>query len=121
MRTKVRICAFATALVALLALPAVAQAKWGAIAIDPITEKIGYARNDPSAAVAKTHAKDRCGTSHCKAALWVFNGYGAVVKKKNGLYISGLGRTKNLAFKDARRRAHDSTARSVAWVFSGYS
>jgi len=56
-----------------------------------------------------------------KAALWVFNGYGAVVKKKNGLYISGLGRTKNLAFKDARQRAHDSTARSIAWVFSGYS
>jgi Domain of unknown function (DUF4189) len=121
MRTKARICALALALVVLLALPAAAQARWGAIAIDPEIEKIGYARNDPTAAVAKAHAKARCGTSHCKVALWVFNGYGAVVQKKSGVYISGLGRTKNLAFKDARRRAHDSTARPVAWVFSGYS
>lgn len=121
MRTKLRFCTFAVALFALLALPAVAQAKWGAIAIDPEIEKIGYARNDPTADVAKTHAKNRCGTPHCKVALWVFNGYGAVVQKKNGLYISGLGRTKAQAFTNARKRANDGKARAVAWVFSGYS
>jgi uncharacterized protein DUF4189 len=118
---KIKISALAAALVLFLVIPAVAQAKWGAIAIDPETGKIGYARNDPTAAVAKTHAKDRCGTNHCKVALWVFNGYGAVVLKKNGVYISGLGRTKAEAFRAARKRAHEQSAHSVAWVFSGYS
>jgi uncharacterized protein DUF4189 len=113
--------AFAVSLVLLLAAPAVAQASWGSIAIDPDTGKIGYSRGEETAAQAKTKAKDECGTSHCKSAVWIFNGYGAVVQKKNGIYISGIGRTKNLAFRDARERAHEQSARSVAWVFSGYS
>ncbi len=105
----------------LLVAPAAAQASWGSIAIDPTTGKIGYSRGEPTAAVAKLHARNDCGTSHCKSAVWVFNGYGAVVKKKNGIYISGIGRTKNLAFRDARERAHEQSAPPVAWVFSGYS
>jgi uncharacterized protein DUF4189 len=118
---KIKLSALAAALVLFLVLPALAQAKWGAIAIDPETGKLGIARSDPTAAVAKTQAKNRCGTSHCKVALWVFNGYGAVVLKKNGVYISGLGRTKAEAFRNARKRAREQAAHSVAWVFSGYS
>jgi hypothetical protein len=71
-------------------------------------------------AAAKKKALNECGENHCKVAVWVFNGYGAVVKKKSGLYIAGIGATKNLAFKDARERAHES-APAVAWVFSGLS
>ncbi|HET7121836.1 MAG TPA: DUF4189 domain-containing protein [Solirubrobacterales bacterium] len=118
---KIKLSALAAALVLLLVVPALAQAKWGAIAIDPETGKVGYARNDPTASVAKTHAKNRCGSNHCKVALWVFNGYGAVVLKKNGVYISGIGRTKAEAFEKARKRAREDSARSFAWVFSGYS
>jgi hypothetical protein len=118
---KIKLSALGAALVLFLVIPAVAQAKWGAIAIEPETGKVGYARNDPTAAVAKTQAKNRCGTSHCKVALWVFNGYGAVVLKKNGVYVSGIGRTKAEAFQKARKRAHEASARSFAWVFSGYS
>jgi hypothetical protein len=118
---KIKLLACAAALVLLLVVPTVAQAKWGAIAVDPETGKIGSARNDPTAAVAKKHAKNRCGTKHCKVALWVFDGYGAVVLKKNGVYISGIGRTKAEAFEKARKRARESSARSFAWVFSGYS
>lgn len=118
---KIKLSAFAAALVLLLLIPAVAQARWGAIAIDPETGKIGYARNDPTANAAKRHAKNHCGTRHCRVALWVFNGYGAVVLKKNGVYVSGLGRSKADAFRNARKRAREQSARSVAWVFSGYS
>jgi hypothetical protein len=116
-----KLAVFAAALVLLLIVPAFAQARWGAIAIDPETGKVGYARNDPTAVVAKNHAKHHCGTNYCKVALWVFNGYGAVVLKKNGVYISGIGRTKAEAFRKARKRAGESSARSFAWVFSGYS
>ncbi|HEX7059397.1 MAG TPA: DUF4189 domain-containing protein [Solirubrobacterales bacterium] len=104
-----------------LAAPAAAQASWGSIAIDPTTGKIGYSRGEPTAAKAKLHARNECGTNHCKSALWVFNGYGAVVQKKNGIYISGIGTSKSRAFRNARNRANDSSARSVAWVFSGLS
>lgn len=113
--------AFAVSLVLLLAAPSAAQASWGSIAIDPDTGKIGYARGEATAAQAKATAKNECGTNHCKSAVWIFNGYAAVVQKKSGIYISGIGRTKNLAFRDARERAHEQSARSVAWVFSGYS
>ena len=109
------------AALALLVVAPAAQASWGAIAVDPETGKIGYARGEASAGLAQTHARSECGTNHCKAAVWVFNGYGALVQKKNGLYFAGLGNTKAQAFANARKRANDGTARSVAWVFSGYS
>ena len=114
------LAAATAALVLLLAVPAAAQAAWGAIAIDPTTGKIGYSRHEDTAAKAQREAKHECGTSHCKAAVWVSNGYGAVVLKKNGIYIAGLGRTKAQAFRNARKRANEQSARSVAWVFSGY-
>jgi hypothetical protein len=121
MSARGRTIAALASLALLLAAPAAAQASWGAIAVDPETGKIGYARGEASAPLAQAHARNECGTNHCKAAVWVFNGYGAVVQKKNGLYFAGLGKTKAQAFTNARKRANDGTARSVAWVFSGYS
>jgi hypothetical protein len=115
-----RLVAPLAALTLLLAVPAAAQASWGAIAIDPTSGKIGYARHQSTVVRAKETALAHCAEAHCKVAVWVFNGYGAVVKKKSGLYIAGLGRTKNLAFRDARERAHEQ-APAVAWVFSGLS
>jgi hypothetical protein len=120
MRIPSKVAATLAALMLLLVAPAAAEASWGAIAIDPPSGKVGYSRQQPSAAAAKKKALNECGENHCKVAVWVFNGYGAVVKKKSGLYIAGIGATKNLAFKDARERAHES-APAVAWVFSGLS
>jgi hypothetical protein len=121
MKIVSRLVVALASLALLLAAPAAAQASWGAIAIDPGTGKIGYARHELTAKRSKSKALNECGESHCKVAVWVFNGYGAVVHKKNGLYISGIGRTKNLAFRDARERAHEPSAPPVAWVFSGLS
>ncbi len=104
----------------LVAAPAVAQASWGSIAIDPETGSVGIAAGKSTAQIAKQAAKNRCGDKHCKSALWVFNGWGAVVKKKNGVYISGIGTSKAKAFANARKRAREK-APAVASVFSGYS
>jgi hypothetical protein len=121
MTNHLKLAVVMAALALLLLAPAVAQASWGSIAVDPEIGKIGYARNEPSAAAAQSHARNECGTNHCKAAVWIFNGYGALVQKKNGLYFAGLGKTKAQAFRNARKRANDGSARQVAWVFSGYS
>lgn len=104
----------------LLVVPAAAQASWGSIAINPETGKKGIAAGKNTAKVAKDAAKNRCGDPHCKSAVWVFNGWGATVKKKNGLYISGIGRTKAKAVASARKRAGER-APLFATVFSGYS
>ncbi|HEX5711986.1 MAG TPA: DUF4189 domain-containing protein [Solirubrobacterales bacterium] len=119
MRRARSIAALAT-LALVLAVPAAASASWGAIAIEPTSGKVGYARGQDSAAAAKEFALKECGGGKCKVAVWVSNGYGAVVKKKNGVYIAGHGRTKNIATRDARERAHEK-APLVAWVFSGLS
>jgi hypothetical protein len=118
--TTSRIAA-AVSLALLFVAPAAAQASWGAIAIDPTTGKVGYSRHQPTIPSAKKKALNECAESHCKVAVWVSNGYGAVVKKKNGIYVSGIGRTMNLAFRGARKRAHEPSAPPIAWVFSGYS
>lgn len=120
-RRRFVLVAATAALVLLGAAPAAAQAAWGAIAVDPTNGNVGFAHRQPTAAKAQTVAKNDCGTSHCKAAVWVFNGYGAVVLKKNGIYVSGLGRTRARAFGNARKRARERSAHAVAWVFSGYS
>ncbi len=121
MRFRLRLFAALAALTLLLAAPAAAQASWGAIAIEPDSGKVGSAHNLGTTAAAKETALKNCGESHCKVAVWVFNGYGAVVKKKSGVYIAGIGATKNLAFADARKRAHEQSAAPVAWIFSGLS
>ncbi len=114
------VLAAAAALALLLAAPAVAQASWGSIAINPETGEVGIASGKGTAQVAKQAAKNRCGDRHCKSALWVFNGWGAVVKKKSGVYVSGIGRTKAKAFANARKRAGEQ-APAFASVFSGFS
>ncbi|HEV7615984.1 MAG TPA: DUF4189 domain-containing protein [Solirubrobacterales bacterium] len=121
MRISPKLVAALAALALLLAAPAAAQASWGAIAIEPTAGKIGYSRHVANVADAKKKALEECGESHCKVAVWVFNGYGAVVKKKNDVYIAGIGASKHLAFEDARKRAHEQSAPAVAWVFSGLS
>lgn len=104
----------------LLAAPAAAQASWGSIAIDPETGKRGIAAGKNTAKAAQNAAKNRCGRPTCKAAVWVSNGWGATVKKKSGLYVSGIGRTKAKAIANARKRANEK-APLYATVFSGYS
>lgn len=104
----------------LLAVPAAAQAYWGSIAIEPETGSVGLSAGKQTAAIAKRVAKNDCGDKHCKSAVWVFNGWAATVKKKNGLYISGIGTSKAKAFANARKRAGEK-APAIASVFSGLS
>ncbi|MGE5409271.1 MAG: DUF4189 domain-containing protein [Syntrophothermus sp.] len=120
MRPRRSLLALAAALTLALAAPAAAQAYWGSIAIDPETGAVGIVAGKATAQAAKQAAKNRCGDPHCKSALWVFNGWGAVVKKKSGVYISGIGATKAKAFANARRRAGER-APAFASVFSGLS
>jgi len=115
-----RLTVLLAALALLLAVPAAAQAYWGSIAIDPETGAIGLSVGKPTAAVAKQAAKNDCGDKHCKSAVWVSNGWGATVKKKNGVYISGIGSTKAKAVANARKRANEK-APLIASVFSGLS
>ncbi|HET7443554.1 MAG TPA: DUF4189 domain-containing protein [Solirubrobacterales bacterium] len=110
-----------TAFALLGAAPAAAEADWGAIAVDPETGRYGVSYEYNSVAAAKNRAKNECGSRHCKVAAWVSNGFAALVRKKNGVYYAGIGRTENLARKNARRNAHDSGARYITSVFSGYS
>jgi hypothetical protein len=116
-----RLCLVLVAsLTVLAATPVLAQASWGSIAINPETGTYGVAAGKPTAQAAKLAAKNRCGDPHCKSALWVFNGWGAVVRKKNGIYISGIGTTRAKAFANARKRARER-APAFASIFSGYS
>lgn len=115
-----RLGALLAVLALTLVLPAAAGASWGSIAIEPETGKKGIAAGKATANAAKDAAKNRCGDPHCKAALWVFNGWGATVKKKNGVYISGIGTSRAKAIANARKRANEN-APVYATVFSGYS
>lgn len=118
--SAVRLAVLCAALALLLAAPAAAQASWGSIAIDPSTGKKGIAAGKATAKAAKDAAKNRCGDPHCKSAVWVSNGWGATVLKKNGVYISGIGVTKAKAIANARKRAREN-APLFATVFSGLS
>lgn len=115
-----RLGALLLTLALLLAAPAAAQASWGSIAINPETGKKGIVAGKSTAKAAKNAAKNQCGDPHCKSAVWVFNGWGATVKKKSGLYVSGIGTTKAKAIENARKRAGEK-APLFATVFSGYS
>jgi hypothetical protein len=119
MRTRLCLVLIAAAGI-LAAMPALAQASWGSIAINPETGRYGISAGKASAEAAKAAAKSRCGDRHCKSALWVFNGWGAVVLKRNGVYISGIGRTRAKAFANARKRAGEQAPAFVS-VFSGFS
>jgi Domain of unknown function (DUF4189) len=105
----------------LSAAPAAAQAYWGAIAVDPATGAYGVSYEYDTVAAAKQRARNECGSSHCRIAAWVSNGFAALVRKDNGVYFAAIGRTENRARHNARKRAHDSGARYVTSVFSGLS
>ena len=120
-RTRGAIAATVAALVLILAIPAAAEAYWGAIAIDPYSGKVGLSYDYNSSSGAKQRALRECHKSRCRIAVFVHNGWAALVqKRRNGLYFAGYGRTKAAAFHEATRRAHEPGARRVAHVFSGY-
>jgi hypothetical protein len=102
-----------------LAAPALAAADWGAIAVSPRTGKVGVAYDYSTAHRAKQRALHQCHQLGCRVAVWVFDGYAALVLKRNGVFVAGVGRTRNLAFARARERAHEPTAKRYAWVYSG--
>jgi hypothetical protein len=112
---------FAAALLsfALLVPASAAQADWGSIAVNPQTGKTGYSFDYDTIGGAKRRARHECGKG-CVFAVAVRNGYAALVLKQNGVFVAGVGRTRHIAFRAARHRAHEQAARKVTWVFSGY-
>jgi uncharacterized protein DUF4189 len=118
-RTRVFVLAAVCALALGLAAPAFAAADWGAIAVSPRTGKVGVSYDYPTAHRAKQRALNECHQLGCRVAVWVHDQYAALVLKRNGVFVAGVGRTKNLAFAKARERAHEPTAKKYAWVYSG--
>ena len=119
-RSRIFILAAVCALALGLAAPAFAAADWGAIAVSPRTGKVGVSYDYSSAHRAKQRALHECHQLGCRVAVWVANQYAALVlKRSDGVFVAGVGRTKNLAFAKARDRAHDPTAKKIAWVYSG--
>jgi serine/threonine-protein kinase len=119
-RTRLFVTTSICALAMALAAPALAAADWGAIAVSPRTGKVGVSYDYSSAHKAKRRALHECHQLGCRLAVWVRNQWAALVLKHNGVFVAGVGRTKNLAFAKARERAHDPTAKRWAYVFSGY-
>jgi hypothetical protein len=113
------LCAAFVSLALLLAAPGAAQAHWGAIAIDPATGATGVSYDYSTAKGAQRRARKECGSNHCRPAVWVLNQYAALVLKHNGAFVAGVGKTRNLAFRRARERAHEQAARRIVWVYSG--
>jgi hypothetical protein len=115
------VVAAAATLMLVFAGSASAGSYWGAIAVDPETGITGKSFDFRTAKAAQRQAIAVCEVhgDGCKVAVWVTNGWAALVKKHNGVYIGGLARTKRLAIADARRRSHEKTAALVATVFSG--
>ena len=100
-----------------LAAPAVAAAAYGAIAIDRATGAWGISYNRTSLSNAKHGALVHC-RGNCRVMVWVRNHCAAVVQSPTA-FVAGIGSTRSRAIHDARRRAHDSFARRVAWTCSG--
>lgn len=120
-RTRGTIGTAVVALALALAIPAAAEADWGAIAVDPHTGKVGLSYDYSSAHHAKKRALNECHRLGCRIAVFVHDGWAALVQKPtNGYYFAGYGPSKAVAFREATRRAHDFGARHVASVFSGY-
>jgi hypothetical protein len=118
-RSRIFVLAAVCALASGLAVPAFAAADWGAIAVSPRTGKVGVSYDYPTANRAKKRALHECHQLGCRVAVWVANQYAALVLKRNGVFVAGVGPTKNLAFAKARERAHEHTAKKYAWVYSG--
>ena len=109
--------ATAVALVLAIAVPAVASAAYGAIAINPKNGDVGLSINKPTQRAAKQRAEKDC-FGNCQIVVWVRNGCAAVVETRTK-YWPGIGRTKSKALREARRRAHSPDAHRVAWICSG--
>ena len=118
-RIRVLVIAATAVLMLVLAVPAFAVADWGAIAVNPRTGKVGVSYDYSTSHHAKRRALAQCHQSGCRVAVWVSNQYAALVLKRNGVFVAGVGRTRNLAFAKARERAHEPTAKKYAWVYSG--
>ena len=114
-RTARTLLALSAVLVLLFAVPAAAQAAWGAIAVNPDTGATGISYDYGNAHAAQNRARHECGDPQCKVAVWVANGYGALVQKHDGTYFAAIGRTKNIAFRNARHRA-PRTRRPQGWL-----
>lgn len=124
-KTRNKLVPLAIALTVSLALAftstAAAKGVWGAIAVDPDSGIIGKSFDYPTAKSAQNQAIRVCEVrgDGCKVAVWVTNGWGALVKKHNGLYFGGLGRTKAAAIANARAHAREKTAALITTVNSG--
>ena len=119
-RSRILVLTTVCALALGLAAPAFAAADWGAIAVSPRTGKVGVSYDYSTAKRAKRRALHECHQLGCRVAVWVRNQWAALVLKHNGVFVAGVGPTKNLAFAKARDRAHDHTAKKIAYVFSGF-
>ncbi|HEY0280551.1 MAG TPA: DUF4189 domain-containing protein [Solirubrobacterales bacterium] len=118
-RIRVLSIAGVAALLLALAVPAFAAADWGAIAVNPRTGKVGVSYDYSTAHHAKKRALAQCHQTGCRVAVWVSNQYAALVLKRNGVFVAGVGLTRNLAFAKAKERAHERSAKRYAWVYSG--
>jgi hypothetical protein len=118
-RIRVLSIASIAALMLALAVPAFAAADWGAIAVNPRTGKVGVSYDYSTAHHAKKRALAQCHQKGCRVAVWVRNQYAALVLKRSGIFVAGVGLTRNLAFEKAKHRAHERGAKRYAWVYSG--
>ena len=107
----------AVALSLSLAVPAIAAADYGAIAINRATGAWGVSYNRPSVHNAERGARAHC-RGYCHVMVWVRNRCAAVVETQTR-FVAGIGTTRSRAVRSARHRAGDHFARRVAWVCSG--
>jgi Domain of unknown function (DUF4189) len=111
------LCLSLTSLAVLLTAPVAAQAHWGAIAVNPATGATGVSFGYPGIDGAMRRASRECGDG-CRIVVRVHNAYAALVRRRDGAFVAGVGETRALAFHRARERAHEQSARRVAWVNS---
>jgi serine/threonine-protein kinase len=108
------------ALALTLAVPAAANAAWGAIAINPSTGDIGVGFGEVTKNDAQNEAEKDC-KGKCRQALYVRNKCGAIALNGRGRLVAGFGNSKHEAIKKAKRKAKKAPgkAKLVAWVCSG--
>jgi Domain of unknown function (DUF4189) len=115
-RAGIAISAVAAVVLA-LAVPAVASADYGAIAVNPNTGASGVSFNYNRKGPALRRAHREC-DGRCRIAVWVRNQCAAVVVNPRK-YVPGTGETKRKAIRNARKRSGGTGERLVAWTCSG--
>jgi hypothetical protein len=113
----VRRVAVVSVVLAALAGPAVALARYGSIAVNPQTEAFGGSYNRATKKVAERHALRKC-PGRCRVLLWVRDFCAAAVVDRRGFW-GGFGATHVAAIRAARKHAHDQHATFLTWVCSG--